>query len=955
VKISIKINGKTAVDEVAPRLLLVDYLRDQRNLTGTHVGCEIGVCGACGVLVDGEPVRSCLVLAVSCHEREVQTIEGLESDPIIGKLRDTFRTHHGLQCGYCTPGMLITGRDLIVRNCAGSDREVRTGLSGNICRCTGYTNIVTAIRAAASAVGDAENAQEVNDNRPSHHSSQSFESLGVGAPIPRKEDARHLRGRGNFVADLKRPGTQEVAFVRSPHAHARIKGISIPSEAKDCVFTASHFPNLKPMRAVPDLSGFKVTDYHPLAIDKIRFVGEIIAVCVAPTRAEAEDLVNSVTVDFEELPPIVNAVEAAKHSPSLLHEQWGDNIVVTRAMQAGDIDAAARQAEIVVKRDFRLNRQAGVPLEGRAVLAYRDHALDELVVNTSTQVPHQIRLGLSEFLGIDQRHIRVIAPDVGGGFGIKARLYPEEVVLAALALKFDFPVRWVEDRFENLLSALQARDHFYRVTAYADKTGKVIGIDTELTVDAGAYALWPNGPFLDTGMAARNLPGPYNIRNWRVNTFTVVTNKAPLGPYRGVGRPGACFVIERIIEEVARSINRDPLAVRIENMVRSQQMPYATIAGMVFDSGHYGEAAKRCGELINVAAIRERQRRGDPDGRLIGIGFGSYVEQTGIGCGEWVRFGSPFIPGYESCTARLQPDGTLTLLVAIQSHGQGLETTLAQVAHQILGVDPARISVRHGDTGVSPFGMGTLASRSMVMAGGAVARATRLLRDKALKIGAHVLQTDLGSIRYEAGHVVSPSGSISIEEIARIAHLRMEALPNGVDPLLDVTTTYEPGTDKGVFSYATHGAVVAVDPRTGHVELLDFAVVEDCGTMINPLIVEGQIRGGVVQGIGTALYEELIFDDQGQPQVATLADYLVPGAAEMPAIKIDHLHTPTPYTEFGVKGLGEGGAIGPPAAIANAVRDALASIGAEVNETPITPNRVLAAIRDCRHGAGEQQ
>jgi carbon-monoxide dehydrogenase large subunit len=772
----------------------------------------------------------------------------------------------------------------------------------------------------------------------------------VGAPIPRKEDARHLRGRGNFVADLKRPGAREVAFLRSPHAHARIRGISVPSEARDCVFTAADFPNLKPMRAVPDLSGFKATDYPPLATNKVRFVGEIIAACVAPTRAEAEDLASSVIVDFEELPPIVDAVQAVQHSPSLLHEEWGDNIVVRRAMQAGDIDAAARQADIVLRRDFRLHRQAGVPLEGRAIFAYRDQALEELVVNTSTQVPHQIRLGLSELLGIDQRHIRVVAPDVGGGFGIKARLYPEEVVLAGLALKLDCPVRWIEDRFENLLAALQARDHFYRVTAYADKAGRLLGIDAELTVDAGAYALWPNGPFLDTGMAARNLPGPYDIRNWRVNTFTVVTNKAPLGPYRGVGRPGACLVIERIIDEVARAADRDPLAVRIDNMVRPEQMPYATIAGMLFDGGDYARAAKRCGELIDVTAIRERQRKGEPDGRRIGVGFGSYVEQTGIGCGEWVKFGSPFIPGYESCTARLQPDGTLILLVAIQSHGQGLETTLAQVAHEILGIDPSRISVRHGDTGVSPFGMGTIASRSMIMAGGAVARASRLLRDKILKIGAHVLQADLESVRYETGHVVGASGSISIEEVARIAHLRMESLPDGTDPLLDVTTTYEPGTDKGVFSYATHGAVVAVDPRTGHVELLDFAVVEDCGTMVNPLVVEGQIRGGVVQGIGTALYEELVFDEQGQPQVATLADYLVPVAAEMPDIKIDHLRTPTPHTEFGVKGLGEGGAIAPPAAIANAVRDALASIGAEINETPITPKRVLAAIKSYRHG-----
>jgi carbon-monoxide dehydrogenase large subunit len=336
------------------------------------------------------------------------------------------------------------------------------------------------------------------------------------------------------------------------------------------------------------------------------------------------------------------------------------------------------------------------------------------------------------------------------------------------------------------------------------------------------------------------------------------------------------------------------------------------------------------------------------------VGFASYVEQTGIGCGEYLKNGSPFIPGYESCTARIYGDGSLTLLVGIQSHGQGLETTLSQVAHQILGIPPSRISVRHGDTAISPFGHGTLASRSMVMTGGAVAHASRLLRDKVMKIGAHLLQTDLANVRYEGGEVIGPGGSVSLQRIARIAHLRMEALPDGVDPLLDVTATYEPGTDKGVFSYATHGAVVAVDPRTGHIELLDFAVVEDCGTVVNPMIVDGQIRGGVVQGIGTALFEELIYDENGQPEVATLADYLLPGAAEMPAIKIDHLHTPTPYTEFGIKGMGEGGAIAPPAAIANAVRDALAPLGVEVNETPMTPRRVLAAILRNRQPASQE-
>ena len=769
--------------------------------------------------------------------------------------------------------------------------------------------------------------------------------FGVGASLQRKEDDRHLHGRGLFVGDVKLPGLQDVAFVRSPHAHARIESVAPPAGADGQVFSARDLPNVKPMRAVPQVPGFRPSGYPALATDKVRYVGEVIAACIAPTRAEAEDVAGSVAVDYEILPPVVDAARAVEDAPALLHEGWPDNLFIERTIQGGDIEAAKRAAEIVVQREYKLHRQAGVPLEGRGVLAYRDHRLDELVVYTSTQVPHTIRLGLSEMLGIEERRIRVIAPDVGGGFGTKARLSQEEVAVAALALAVDHPVRWIEDRSEHLLAAIHCREHFYRMTAYADRRGRILGLDAELIVDAGAYAMWPNGPFLETGMAARNLPGPYDIRHHRVKTFTVATNKSPIGPYRGVGRPGACFAIERTIDEVARAVGRDPLEVRLENMVRPEQMPYKSVAGMIFDGGNYPQSARLCADLLDLPAVRARQRKGEPDGRLIGVGFGAYAEQTAHGCGEWVARGAPFIPGYESCQARLMSDGSLVLMVGIQSHGQGLETTLSQVAHQELGIDPARVSVRHGDTDTAPFGMGTIASRSMVLAGGAVARASRMLREKMLRIGAHLLQADPKDVRWEDGAVAGPGGTVRLEEIARVAHLRMEQLPDGVDPLLEVTATYEPAIDTGVFSYATHGATVAVDPLTGLVEVLDYAVAEDCGTVVNPMIVDGQIRGGVIQGIGTALYEEIPYDEQGQPLAATFADYLMPGAAEMPAIKIAHLHTPTPHTEYGMKGMGEGGAIGPPAAIANAVRDALAAIGAELNETPMTPRRVLAAIR----------
>jgi aerobic carbon-monoxide dehydrogenase large subunit len=771
------------------------------------------------------------------------------------------------------------------------------------------------------------------------------DQFGVGASLLRKEDDRHLHGRGQFVSDIKLPGTMDVAFVRSPHAHARIRSISVPPEARRRVFASVDLPQVTPIRVVTQAAGARSPAWPPLATDKVRYVGEAIAVCIAPSRGEAEDLANSVIVEFEVLPAVVDAPREMRASPALIHEQWGDNLYLERVVEGGDIEAAVRAAEITVTRRYRMNRQSGAPLEGRAVLAYRDHRLDEVVVCASTQTPHTMRVALGEILGIDERSIRVVAPDVGGGFGPKARLYPEEIILTALALKLDHPVRWVEDRTEHLQTAAHTRDHHYRVTAYADRQGKVLGVDADIIVDAGAYGMWPQGPYQEANMAARCLPGPYTIANYRARTYTVATNKAPFGPYRGVGRTGACFAIERTIDEVARAAGRDPVEVRTVNMVRPEEMPYASIAGMHYDAGDYAASVRLCAELIDLPAVRARQSQGEPDGRLIGIGFASFTEQTAHGVAEFAARGAAIIPGFESCTARILTDGSVVLMVGIQSHGQGLETALSQIAAQELGIDPTRIAVRHGDTESTAFGFGTFASRSMVMSGGAVARATRILRDKLTRIGAHLLQSDLADVRYADGAVWGPQGSVAVAEIAKVAYLRMDGLPPGVDPLLDATATYEPAIGTGVFSYATHGAVVAVDPETGFIEMLDFAVAEDCGTMVNPMLVAGQIRGGVVQGIGTALYEEIPYDEAGQPLAGTLADYLLPGAAEMPPIKIGHLHTPTPHTEYGMKGMGEGGAVAPPAAIANAVRDALSALGAEINETPITPRRVLVAIR----------
>ncbi|MDB5581150.1 MAG: xanthine dehydrogenase family protein molybdopterin-binding subunit [Bradyrhizobium sp.] len=767
---------------------------------------------------------------------------------------------------------------------------------------------------------------------------------GIGARLRRKEDYRHLRGKGQFVSDIRMPGILDVAFVRSQSAHGIIRSIEIPEQYRNQVFQASDFPGLKPIVAVPKIDGFKYSEHPALATDRVRFAGEPIAMAIGVTRGIAEDIADSVMVDIEELPAVVDMVKATLPGSPLIREEWGDNVYVEKTNKYGDIDLARKQAKVTVTREYRMNRQSAVPLEGRAILAFWDERLEELCIYTGSQSPHQTRVGMAQLLGIEERKLRLISPDIGGAFGAKRVLYPEELMVAALALKLKRPIRWLDDKREHLLTAIHCREHHHRVTAYADERGKILGLDVEVYVDAGAYSHWPNSPFMETGMVTKNIPGPYNIRHYRAHSYTVATNKSPIGAYRGVARPAACFTIERTIDEVAHAVNREPYQVRMENMVPESAMPYRSITNLLFDNGNYAESVRQAAELIGFEQVRQRQKKPESDGRLIGVGFGSFTEQTAHGCGEWVSRGTPVIPGYESATARMMSDGSLMLMVGIVSHGQGLETGLSQIAHHELGIDPSHVSVRHGDTQVSPFGMGTFASRSMVMSGGAVAKACRGIRAKMEAIAAFTLKCDKTELRFADSVVYGPASSMGFEEIGRIAHLRQEALPPGVEPLLDFTTTYEPAVDTGVFTFATQAAVVAVDIDTGKVEILDYACIEDCGTVVNPMIVDGQIIGGIAQGIGNALYEEIPYDAHGQPLATTLADYLLPGAPEIPAIKLGHMCTPTPHTEYGMKGMGEGGAIPPPAVIANAIRDALMYIGAELNETPMTPERVRGAV-----------
>jgi len=778
---------------------------------------------------------------------------------------------------------------------------------------------------------------------------------GIGARLLRKEDDRFLRGRGQFVGDIRLPGMLEAAFLRSPLAHARIRAVRIPPAIREHVFVAEDLAGVAPIRADTALPGFKSSVQPVLAAGKVRYVGELIALCLAPTRAEAEDLAAEIELDLEPLPAVADMLEARKPGAPLVHEHWGDNLFLTTSTEV-DFEAVKAKAAVAVTRELRTSRQAMSPLEGRGVLAQWQARLGQLVLHTSTQQPHIVRSGLAECLGVDEGQIRVIAPDVGGGFGYKGILLPEEVALAWAARRLGRPLRWLEDRREALTANANCREHHYLLTAYADAEGRLLALDCEATVDAGAYSAYPFSACLEGGQVGSILPGLYDFPHYRCRVYSVATNKPPILPYRGVARTGVCFALEVTLDALARKLGVEPTALRFKSLVRPEQMPFDNIARRHFDSGDYPEALRRAIAAIGLEAVRARQRRGEPDGRLVGVGFAMYCEQAGHGTSVYAAWGIPFVPGHEPCMARFTPDGGLELRIGAHSHGQGLETTLSQVAHSILGVAHERIRLVHGDTAATPYSTGTWGSRCMIMAGGAVAAACDELKARVLRIGAGLLQARPEEVRLEAGEVVGPSGRIAVAEVARTWYRRPQDLPAGVDPGgLEVTAGYKAGRDTGTFSYAAHAAVVAVDPDTGEIETLDYAVVEDGGVLVNPMIVDGQIWGGAAQGIGTALYEEMRFDANAQPLASTLSDYLLPGPAEVPEIRILHMETPSPYTRFGQKGLGEGGAIAPPAAIANAVNDALKGLGAELLVSPITPRRVAEAIAAARAPAGAQE
>ncbi len=772
----------------------------------------------------------------------------------------------------------------------------------------------------------------------------------VGARVPRLEDPRLLTGQGSYVDDHRPTGMLYAAFLRTPYAHARLVRIdttaagALPGVA--AVLTGEDIArSSKPVRAGSRMPAYKVTSFPPLAQGKVRYTGEAVVMVAAESRYVAEDALEQVVVEYEPLPAVGTMDAALAPGAPVLHAEAGDNLLLAREFARGDVDAALARAHLVVRERFRFHRHAAVCMENRGALAEYATGTGLLTLRSSAQCPGLVRDVLADLLELPEHLVRVVATDVGGGFGAKASLYPEEIAVCVMARRLGRPVKWIGDRREDLLATTQAWDEVVEAELGLTADGTIVGLRAEVMADVGAYSIYPWTAGIEPVQTISFLPGPYRVDHYRGRTRGIATCKAPMGPYRGVGRPPAVFVMEGLLDRAARRLGLDPTEIRARNFIRAEDFPYKSPSGIVWDKASFSETLQRSREALGWDAARAEAAQARAAGRWVGVGVASYVELTGIGSAISVSPGMPVPTGTEAATVRMDPSGTVTAVFGIASHGQGLETTLAQVVADELGVPLAAVRVLHGDTALSPYGTGTYASRSAVLAGGAGILASRDVREKLLRIAGHLLEADPADLVLQDGHVTVRGVAdrrVSVRDVAKAAYGGVRRLPRGLEPGLEATRFYDPYY--GTASNATHMAVVEVDRGTFGVRILRYLVTEDCGRIINPLVVDGQVHGGVAQGVGAALLEEMVYDGEGQLLTSTLMDYLLPTASEVPAMEVHHVETPSPTALGGFRGMGEGGTIGAPAVLANAIADALRDLGVEINELPITPERLFRLV-----------
>ena len=759
----------------------------------------------------------------------------------------------------------------------------------------------------------------------------------VGRSIRRFEDPALVTGDGRFTADLA--ATHWVRFVRSPIASGTITSLIAPDGA--VMFTSTDLKALKPIRPMLHKFNYVPVGQPILADGVVRFTGEAVAAIVARSKSLAEDIAEQVEVDIAPLPVVITSEAALADDAPLVHEHFVNNVIVRGDITTPGFADIWATAHKIIRVDARSRRQNATPMETRAGHAAFDRATGRVTLTCTTQMPHLMRTAIADIIGMPESELRVIAPDVGGGFGQKMSLAPEYIVLVWLARKLKSSIGWTEDRRENLIASFHSRDQVLSVEGAFDAGGKLIALKGDITANVGAYSCFPTTCGVEPLMALAELPGPYDVQAYECRARGVLTHTCPMAPYRGVSRPVITFAMERLMDTAANAFGIEPTELRRRNLIDT--FPYTSATGLVFDDGTYQETMKIAIDKIDLAGFRERQIAARNKGQQIGIGFATFSERTGYGSPAFAARGMAITPGWETVHITMDPSGFVEARIGTSPHGQGLRTTLAQIIADAIGIDPATIRIIHGDTDRAPYGWGTFASRSLVLSGGASLIAAKKISAKLLKLASQMLEAAPDDIRLHAGkaEVIGTDRSIDILTLARAAYHQTHIFKD-IEPGLTESGSYDPS---GTFSNACHVAIVAVDIETGQVTIEKFLVAEDAGLIINPMIAGGQVHGGVAQGIGNALLEEIVYDDDGNILTGTLADFLPPTAREIPIIELHHVETLTGNSITKAKGLGEGGAIGAPAAVINAINDALSPFGISIDEMPATPQRIRAALR----------
>ena len=777
----------------------------------------------------------------------------------------------------------------------------------------------------------------------------------VGGGVPRKEDPALVTGRATWTDNIKLPGMLHISLLRSPFAHAKITNIDVSAAREQPgVVAAFTGQDLADEWAGIIPCGWEMTedqktpDHWPLAKDEVNYAGDAVAVVVATDRYTAKDALEFIEVDYEELPVVTDLETVLDEGTPLVHEDLGTNECYTWTLDIGDVDEAFEKADVVVKERYLHPRLIPNAIEPRAVVAYPDPVNQGFTIYTSTQVPHIAKFVLSGICGVPEQKLRVVAPDVGGGFGSKLNVYAEEALALALARRLNTPVKWVEERSENYLATIHGRSQIQDIEIAATSEGKILGMRTDLIADMGAY-LQLSGALIPI-LGAFMYCGVYDFDAYHFECKGVFTNMTPTDAYRGAGRPEAAYAIERIIDALARRLDMDPAEVRRINFHEPFDEPKAQPAGIQYDSGNYHGTLERVLELADYEGLREeqRRRRENNDPVQLGIGFSTYTEICGLAPSQIVNALGGGGGGWEAASVRMLASGKVEVVTGTSPHGQGHVTSWSQIAADALGVDVDDVEVIHGDTASAPWGRDTYGSRSLAVGGVAVHMASQKVVEKGRKIAAHMLEAAEGDIEFEGGRFSvagSPDQSLTIQEVAGAAYLASN-LPEGMEPLLSEEQVYDP--PNFTWPYGTHVCVVEVDTETGMVTIPSYVAVDDCGPVVNPAIVDGQLHGGITQGIAQALYEEVVYDEDGNLVTGSMVDYLVPGAPDVPNFTLDRTEVPSPTNPMGVKGIGESGAIAAQPAVINAVIDALSHEGVTHIDMPASPMKVWTALQEAR-------